>query len=42
MIKHDDIELRSKVLAELDWDPSVDAAGIGIAVKDGVVTLSGL
>ena len=41
MIKHDDVELRGKVLAELDWDPSVDAAGIGVAVKDGVVTLSG-
>ena len=36
-----DIELRAKVLAELEYDPSVDAANIGVAVKEGVVTLTG-
>lgn len=41
MIKSDDIKLRRKVLEELDWDPSFDAAAIGVAVKDGIVTLSG-
>jgi osmotically-inducible protein OsmY len=41
MVKRDDIELRGKVLEELDWDPSFDAAGIGVTVKDGIVTLSG-
>jgi osmotically-inducible protein OsmY len=29
------------VLAELKWEPSVHAAGIGVEVKDGVVTLAG-
>lgn len=41
MNRNDDIELRRKVLEELDWDPSVDATAIGVAVKNGVVTLSG-
>lgn len=36
-----DRTIRSNVEAELDFDPSVDAKGIGVAVKDGVVTLSG-
>lgn len=37
-----DTLLKADVNAELAWDPSVgNAAGIGIAVKDGVVTLSG-
>jgi osmotically-inducible protein OsmY len=41
MSKIDDSEIRRKVLAELDWDPSIDASAVGVAVKDGVVTLSG-
>jgi osmotically-inducible protein OsmY len=41
MTKLDDSEIRRKVLAELDWDPSIDASGVGVAVKDGVVTLTG-
>ena len=41
MTKIDDSEIRRKVLAELDWDPSIDASAVGVAVKDGVVTLSG-
>ena len=36
-----DSELQRRVLDELKWEPSVDAAHIGVAVKDGVVTLSG-
>src|SRR3954447_17926137 len=36
-----DSELQRDVLNELKWEPSVDAAHIGISVKDGVVTLSG-
>jgi osmotically-inducible protein OsmY len=36
-----DSELQRDVLDELKWEPSVDAAHIGVAVKDGVVTLSG-
>lgn len=41
MTKIDDTELRRRVLEELDWDPSVDASAIGVAAKDGIVTLTG-
>jgi osmotically-inducible protein OsmY len=34
-------DLRTRVLDELDWEPSIDSAEIGVAVKDGVVTLTG-
>lgn len=34
-------ELQKDVLDELDWDPRVDAAHIGVTVTDGVVTLAG-
>src|SRR3954453_2927052 len=36
-----DDELQRDVLDELKWEPSVDAAHVGVSVKDGVVTLSG-
>jgi osmotically-inducible protein OsmY len=36
-----DLELHRRVLAELEYDPSVDAANIGVMVNDGVVTLTG-
>jgi osmotically-inducible protein OsmY len=36
-----DVDLRDSVLAELDWDPSVDDSEIRVAVKDGAVSLSG-
>ena len=36
-----DATLQQDVLQELKWDPSVDATNIGVAVKDGVVTLTG-
>jgi len=41
MTRIDDTALRNRVLAELDWEPSLDASAVGVAVKDGVVTLSG-
>lgn len=34
-------ELRDDVLAEMAQDPKIDAARIGVAVNDGVVTLMG-
>ena len=34
-------QLRRDVEAELEWEPSVSANQIGVAVRDGVVTLSG-
>lgn len=37
----DDIKIQQNVLAELDFEPSVDAASIGVSVDEGVVTLSG-
>ena len=36
-----DLELKGDVTAELAWDPAINAAGIGVMVKDGVVTLTG-
>lgn len=36
-----DSDIKKDVLAEMEWDPEINAAGVGIAVKDGVVTVSG-
>jgi osmotically-inducible protein OsmY len=36
-----DAELQQDVMNELKWEPTIKAAEIGVAVKDGVVTLSG-
>jgi osmotically-inducible protein OsmY len=36
-----DDELRRDVEMELRWDPSVDASNIGVAGKNGVITLTG-
>jgi osmotically-inducible protein OsmY len=36
-----DSQLQRDVIDELAWDPSIDHAHIGVAAKDGVVTLSG-
>lgn len=36
-----DAQLKQAVLSELDWEPSVDSAHIGVTAKDGVVTLMG-
>jgi osmotically-inducible protein OsmY len=36
-----DKQLQQDVTAELSWDPAINSAEIGVAVKDGVVTLSG-
>ena len=36
-----DPQLKSDITAELAWDPIVDSTRIGVAVKDGVVTLAG-
>jgi len=37
----DNEELRQKVIEELEFEPSIDASSIGVAVENGVVTLSG-
>lgn len=36
-----DIELRQNIIDELEFEPAVDAAHIGVAVEKGVVSLSG-
>ena len=36
-----DTELQQDVMNELQWEPTIKVAEIGVAVKDGVVTLSG-
>jgi len=36
-----DAELQQDVMNELKWEPTIKASEIGVAVKDGVVTLSG-
>jgi osmotically-inducible protein OsmY len=40
-MKIEDSALRRKVTEELEWEPSVDASQIGVAVKDGIATLTG-
>lgn len=39
--KIQDIELRKDVLEELEWDPSIDARTIGVAIEDGIIALTG-
>ena len=36
-----DLELRRDIIDELEWEPSLDAAEIGVTARDGVVTLTG-
>jgi osmotically-inducible protein OsmY len=36
-----DLELKKSVEAEMDYEPSVHAAEIGVAAKDGIVMLTG-
>ena len=37
-VRSDD-EIRNSVLMELKWDPKITSDDIGVAVRDGVVTL---
>jgi osmotically-inducible protein OsmY len=39
-MSHDD-QLQKSVLAELNWEPSITSAHIGVAAQDGIVTLTG-
>ena len=36
-----DTRVRDQVVRELEWDAAVDASAIGVAAKDGTVTLTG-
>lgn len=40
-MRKDDMDIQTKVMEELGWDPSVRNEEIAVAVKDGVVTLAG-
>jgi osmotically-inducible protein OsmY len=40
VVRSDD-EIRNSVVMELKWDPKITSSDIAVAVKDGVVTLSG-
>lgn len=40
-VSRTDHQIKSAVESELDWTPGVDEAGIGVAVEDGAVVLSG-
>ena len=37
-----DVDLQADVLEELTWEPSVNAASIGVTANDGVITLTGM
>ena len=37
-----DKELRQLVMDELEFEPSIDSAGIGVSAEHGVVTLNGV
>ena len=41
IIEKTDTDLKMDVLAELEFEPSVDITDLGVLVKDGVVTLNG-
>ncbi len=36
-----DIQIQADVMDEIKWDPFLEASQIGVAVKNGIVTLSG-
>lgn len=36
-----DVRVRGAVMRQLDWDPEVDASAVGVAAKNGMVTLTG-
>jgi osmotically-inducible protein OsmY len=37
-----DLQIQRDVMDELKWEPFLDSAEIGVAVKNGIVTLSGI
>lgn len=40
-LSNTDVRVREAVMRQLEWDPEVEAAAIGVAAKDGAVTLTG-
>jgi osmotically-inducible protein OsmY len=37
-----DTQIQKDVMAQINWEPMLNAAAIGVSVKDGVVTLNGM
>jgi osmotically-inducible protein OsmY len=37
-----DVDIQQDVLEEMSWDPHINVSDIGVSVKEGVVTLTGL
>jgi osmotically-inducible protein OsmY len=37
-----DAQIQKDVIDQIKWEPALNASGIGVAVKNGVVTLSGI
>jgi osmotically-inducible protein OsmY len=37
-----DMQIQKDVMAQLNWEPVLDAAQIGVSVKEGIVTLTGI
>ena len=40
-LTNQDLRIQEAVLRQLDWDPQVDAAAVGVTAKDHTVTLTG-
>jgi osmotically-inducible protein OsmY len=40
-ITESDIRTRDAVIRQLEWDPEVDASAVGVAARNGAVTLTG-
>lgn len=36
-----DVRIRDAVVRQLEWDPQVDASAVGVAAREGTVTLTG-
>lgn len=36
-----DTQLKGDILSELEWEPAIDAANVGVMVQNGIVTLTG-
>jgi osmotically-inducible protein OsmY len=36
-----DVRVRDAVMRQLEWDPEVDASAVGVAAREGTVTLTG-